>query len=191
METRDAIMGRRSVRKYSDRSLNDADVKDIIDAGLFAPSAVDLQPWYFVVIRSSEQLELLRGYMSDVYDKTEAVLLARFARHPGAVAETKAFMKSLGGAQCCILAFLYKPDYPNRTVVVESVSAAIQNMLLMAYDRGIGSCWMTAPITAGMDEGLKRKYAPGCGDFVAAITFGYPAHTPKAPRRKEGRFEII
>jgi len=191
METKDAIMGRRSVRRYTDQPVSDADVHDIITAGLYAPSAVDLQPWYFVVIKSEEKLEELRKFMGDVYDKIEPTLLERFANHPAAIAETKVFLKSLGGTQCCILAFLLKQEYPNKKVVIESVSAAVQNMLLTAYDKGIGSCWMTAPIGARMDEDLRLKYAPEHGEFIAAVTFGYPAHTPKAPRRKEDRYEII
>ncbi|MEN6462537.1 MAG: nitroreductase family protein [Syntrophomonas sp.] len=191
METRDSIIGRRSVRRYTDQSISDADLQDIITAGLYAPSAVDLQPWYFVVVRSPERLEELREFMSVVYDKTEPVLLKRFANHPAIVAETKVFLKSLGGSQCCILAFLYKQDYPDKRVVIQSTSAAIQNMLLSAYDKGIGSCWMTAALSAGMDEDLRLQYAPEHGDFIAAITLGYPSYIPKAPRRKEGRYEII
>lgn len=191
METIDAIMGRRSVRRYTDQQLQDSDVKDIIKAGLYAPSAIDLQPWYFVVIKSPEKLDEFRIFMSDVYDRFEPVLHERFANNPGTVAETRVFLKSLGGTQCCILAFMLKPDYPDRKSVTEGVSAAVQNMLLTAYDRGIGSCWMTAPIRAGMDEELRNKYAPERGEFIAAVTLGYPAHNPKAPRRKEGRFEII
>ncbi|MEN6348695.1 MAG: nitroreductase family protein [Syntrophomonas sp.] len=191
METREAIMGRRSVRRYTEQAINEADLQDIITAGLYAPSAVDLQPWYFVVVRSTEKLAELREFMSEVYDKTESVLLKRFANHPAIVAETKVFLKSLGGSQCCILAFLHKQDYPDKRVVIQSTSAAIQNMLLAAYDKGIGSCWMTAALSAGMDEDLRLKYAPEHGDLLAAITFGYPSYTPKAPRRKEGRYEII
>jgi len=191
METKDAIIGRRSVRRYTDQPLSDADVQDIITAGLFAPSAIDLQPWYFVVIKSAEKLEELRKFMSDVYDNFEHVLFQRFGNHPAAIAETKVFLKSLGGTQCCILAFMLKQDYPDKIGVIQGVSAGIQNMLLTAYDKGIGSCWMTAPMRAGMDEELRLKYAPERGEFVAAITFGYPAFTPKAPKRKEGRYEII
>ena len=191
METKEAIIGRRSVRRYTDQPLGEADVQDIITAGLYAPSAIDLQPWYFVVIKSAEKLEALRRFMSDVYDKFEPVLLQRFANNPAAIAETKVFLKSLGGTQCCILAFMLKPDYPDNKGVIEGVSAAIQNMLLAAYDKGIGSCWMTAPMRAGMDEELRLKYAPEHGEFVAAVTFGYPAYTPKAPKRKAGRYEII
>jgi len=191
METKDAIIGRRSVRKYTDQPLSDADVQDILKAGLYAPSAIDLQPWYFVVIKSAEKLKELREFMSDVYDEFEPVLLERFANHPAAIAETKIFLKSLGGTQCCILAFMLKPDYPDNKGVIQGVSAAIQNMLLSAHDKGIGSCWMTAPMRAGMDEELRLKYAPGYGEFIAAVTFGYPAHIPKAPKRKDGRYEII
>lgn len=191
METKDAIMGRRSVRRYTDQPLKDADIQEIITAGLWAPSAIDLQPWYFVVIKSAEKLQELREFMSGVYDQFETVLLQRFANHPAAIGETKVFLKSLGGTQCCILAFMLKPDYPDKVGVVEGVSAAIQNMLLIAHDKGIGSCWMTAPMRAGMDEELRLKYAPENGDFIAAITFGYPAYTAKAPRRKEGRYKII
>lgn len=191
METKDAIIGRRSVRRYTDQPLSDVDIQDIITAGLYAPSAIDLQPWYFVVIKSAEKLEELRKFMSNVYDKFEPVLLQRFANHPAAIAETKVFLKSLGGTQCCILAFMLKQDYPDKKGVIEGVSAAIQNMLLTAYDKGIGSCWMTAPMRAGMDEELRLQYAPEHGDFIAAVTFGYPAFTPKAPKRKEGRYEII
>lgn len=191
METKDAIIGRRSIRKYTDRPINDEDMQDIITAGLYAPSAVDLQPWYFVVIKSDERLSDLRNFMSDVWDRIEPYMTQRFANHPAIIAETKVFLKSLGGAQCCILVFMLRQDYPDSRIAMEGVCAAVQNMLLMAYDRGIGSCWMTAPIGAGMDEDLRLKYAPGKGEFVAAVTLGYPAQNPKAPKRKEGRYEII
>ncbi|MEA4925199.1 MAG: nitroreductase family protein [Syntrophomonadaceae bacterium] len=191
METKAAILGRRSVRRYTDQPLQDADVQDIITAGLYAPSALDFQPWYFVVVKSSEQLEKLREFMSAVYHKFEPVLYERFRNHPAAIAETKVFLKSLGGTQCCILAFMLRQDYPDKKGVIEGVSAAVQNMLLAAYDQGIGSCWMTAPMRVGMEEELRLKYAPEHGDFVAAITFGYPAYAPKTPKRKEGRYEII
>lgn len=191
MDVKKAILERRSVRKYTDQPVSDQDINDIIEAGLYAPSAIDLQHWYYVVIKSPEKLEELRQYMSDVYDKFEPVLLERFKNHPATIAETKVFLKGLGGAQFVILAFLYKDDYPDFKGAIQGVCAGIQNMLLAAYEKGIASCWMTAPIRVGMDGMLKEKYAPGHGDFVAAITFGYPAQNPKAPRRKEDRHVII
>jgi len=75
-------------------------------------------------------------------------------------------------------------DYPDKKGVIKGVSAAVQNMLLMAFDKGIGSCWMTAPMRAGMDEELRHKYAPDHGEFIAAVTLGYPEYTPKTPKEK-------
>ena len=86
---------------------------------------------------------------------------------------------------------MLKEDYPEKSAALESVSAAVQNMLLMAFDKGIGSCWKTAPIGAGMDDELRRKFAPDRGEFVAAVTMGYHVSVPKAPKRKEGRYKII
>ena len=45
MELKEAIYGRRSVRKFSDKRISDEDLQEILDAGLWAPSAVNLQPW--------------------------------------------------------------------------------------------------------------------------------------------------
>ena len=191
MDVKQAILERRSIRRYTDKPVSDADINDIIEAGLFAPSAIDLQHWYYVVIKSPEKLEELRTFMGEVYDRFEPVLLERFKNHPATIAETKVFLKGLGGAQFVVLAFLYKNDYPDPKGAVQGVCAGIQNMLLAAHEKGIGSCWMTAPIRVGMDGELREKYAPDHGEFVAAITFGYPDQNPKAPRRKEGRFEII
>jgi len=47
MECKEVIYGRRSVRKFSDRVIEDAVLEEIIDAALWAPSGVNLQPWYF------------------------------------------------------------------------------------------------------------------------------------------------
>ncbi|MBQ7241464.1 MAG: nitroreductase family protein [Firmicutes bacterium] len=191
MNVKQAILERRSIRKYTDQPISDADINDILEAGLYAPSAIDLQHWYYVVVKSPEKMEELKQFMSDVYDKFEPVLLDRFKNNPATIAETKAFLKGLGGAKFVILAFLYKDDYPDVKGAMEGVCAGIQNMLLTAHSKGIGSCWMTAPMRVGMDGQLKEKYAAGHGEFVAAITFGYPAQSPKAPRRKEDRFIII
>ena len=50
----------------------------------------------------------------------------------------------------------YKDDYPDVKGAMEGVCAGIQNMLLTAYSKGIGSCWMTAPNQAGMDAEMVR-----------------------------------
>lgn len=191
METRDAIFGRRSIRKYTDRRISDEDLQKIIDAGLMAPSGINLQPWYFVVIRSDEKLQELVDIMGNVFGKFKPVLEKRFERNPEAINDTEEFLAGLGGSSTVILAFLLKPDYEDLITVVEGTSAAIQNMLLQSYDLGIGSCWLTAPLRAGFSEVLQEHFAPDKGRFLAAITLGYPNIEPKAPVRRDGRYDII
>lgn len=191
METRDAIFGRRSVRKYTDQPVSDEDLKDIIDGALMAPSGINLQPWYFVVVRSDEKLKELGEITGQVFNKFKPVLDKRFERNPEAIEDTKNFLNSMGGAKTVILVFLLKPDYEDYTTVVEGTSAAIQNLCLMAHDKGLATCWLTAALRAGFSEQLEAKYAPGKGKYLAMLTLGYPAVSPKAPVRREGRFEII
>ena len=191
METKEAIFGRRSVRKYTDEPVSDEDLQEIIDAALVAPSGINLQPWYFVVVKSEEKLRELSEITGQVFGKFKPVLDKRFERNPEAIEETKDFLNSMGGAKVCILVFLLKPDYEDYTTVVEGTSAAIQNLCLMAYDKGLATCWLTAALRVGLGEELRKKFAPDKGDYLAMVTLGHPAVSPKMPPRREGRYEII
>lgn len=192
MEVIDAIFTRRSVRSYLPRPVCVADLEEILGAGSYAPSAVNLQPWYFVALRNPEQLERLAKIMGRVSRDIEPALAERFAKHPQVVAETTQFIRSLGGAPVCILVFQYKPEYPKtETTIVQSIGAAIENLLLAATSKGLGSCWLTAPVETGAGPELRDAFAPGKGDLVALLTLGYPGQTPKAPARKEGRYIIF
>lgn len=191
METRDAIFGRRSVRKYTDQPVSEEDIKDVINAGLVAPSGINLQPWYFVVVKSEEKLRELSKITGQVFGKFKPVLDKRFEKNPEAIDETEEFLNSMGGARACILVFLLKDDYEDRTSVIESTSAAIENMCLMAYDKGLATCWLTAALRVGLGEELRQKFAPDKGEYLAMLTLGYPAVSPKMPPRRDGRYVII
>ena len=117
-------------------------------------------------------------------------LRERFAKHPETIAQTQNFLATLGGAPVCVLAFFRKNDYPDRDGAMQSVAAAIENILLAAWDKGIGSCWISAPLKVGMGEELRQRFAPDKGEFVAAITLGYPDETPRCPIRRGGQFDL-
>lgn len=191
METREVLLTRRSVRRYQPDPIAPQDLEEIIEAGLYAPSAINLQHWYFVVVQSPQAMEQLRGIMGQVFGKFRPVLEQRFAKNPEAVEDTHRFLDSLGGAPVCVLAFFLKNDYPDRDGAMQSVSAAIENLLLAAWDKGIGSCWLSAAQRMGFGPALQEAFAPDKGEFVAAVTLGYPEIVPKAPRRREGRYTII
>lgn len=191
METRETLLTRRSVRRYKSDPIPEADLREILEAGLYAPSAINLQHWYFVAVQSPEAMEDVRQIMSGVVDKFTPVLEQRFTRNPEQVGITNKFLSTLGGAPVCVLVFMLKPDYPDRDGAMQSVSAAIENVLLAAWDKGIGSCWLSAPQRMGFGPAFQARFAPDKGEFVAAITLGYPDQQPKMPPRREGRYTIV
>lgn len=192
METRENILSRRSIRNYLSEPVSKEDLQEILEAGTWAPSALNLQPWYFVAIQSKEELAKMSEIMERVADRLEPSLKARFANAPAVVDETTTFIRNLGGAPVYILAFQLKPDYENKADMINlSIGAALENILLAAHDKGLATCWLTAPVETLVGDELRDMFAPGKGSLVALVTLGYPAKEAKAPRRKEGRFTII
>ena len=192
MELSQAILSRRSIRSYESTPVCDEVLEELLEAGIWAPSAVNLQPWYFVAIRSREQLQKLTEIMGVVSQRIEPNLKERFAKHPAVVEETTRFVRQMGGAPVCVLAFQYKPNYDKTdSSIVQSVAAAIENIMLTAVEKGLGGCWLTAPLEAAVGSELRDMFAPGKGPLVAMLTIGYPAQDPKAPARKNGRYIII
>ena len=191
MNTREALLTRRSIRRYQSTPIPEEDLREILEAGLYAPSAINLQHWYFVAVQDPAAMEEVRGIMDGVVEKFTPVLEQRFARNPEQIGITNRFLSTLGGAPVCVLVFMLKPDYPDRDGAMQSVSAAIENVLLAAWDKGIGSCWLSAPQRMGFGPVFQERFAPDKGEFVAAITLGYPDQEGKLPPRRDGRYTIV
>ena len=196
MELRDCIYGRRSVRKFSSREISGDILEEILDAAMWAPSGVNLQPWYYVVIRSREQMERLHAIMLKVAENNRAHLEERFSKHPDVVKSTLSFIRSLGNAPVVVLAFRDKPDYTwalQDEGIVQSVAASMENLVLSAYDHGVNSCWMTAPVQAHMEETIRDEFAPGHGKLLCIAALGYAEEgaVPAAPKRKPDKYKMI
>ena len=70
METIEAIMRRRSVRKFEKRQIPDAILEKILKAGTYAPSALALQPWAFVVVQDQTVLDRYRTTANPSWSRT-------------------------------------------------------------------------------------------------------------------------
>ena len=192
MEAREAILTRRSIRAYTDQPVSDEDLQEILECGLYAPSCSNMQPWHFVVVRSPEAKQKVDELMGVVAKSVEPDLQQAFEGHPEVVEETCSFIRQLGGAPVYVLVFWQKPDFNGKDpkVLSLSIGAAIENMLVAARAKGIGSCWLTAPLDADVGENLRAAFAPENGQFCSLLTLGYPAKEGKAPRRKINRYEF-
>ena len=196
MEYIELVKKRRSVRAYEPTAVEDSILEEIIEAGLWAPSGTNLQPWFFVVVRSPKKMRLLREIMSRVSEDALIKLTKRFPDKPELVAGTTSFVACLGNAPAAILAFRDKDDYRgivNDSSVIQSVAAAMENIQLAIYDHGLCSCWMTAPNQAGMDAEMRDTFAPGHGELVCMTPVGYPKEGEeiKTPKRRDGKFVFV
>ena len=191
MDAWEALLTRRSIRKYKPDPVPEDLLRELLEAACAAPSAINQQHWHFVALRSPEALADLREVMGRTAERFRPVLEQRFSRNPGTIAETETFLTTLGGAPVCVLAFFLRPDYPDRDGAMQSVSAALENLLLAARAKGLGSCWLSAPQRMGFGGELRDRFAPGKGEFVAAVTLGWPDQSPSMPPRREGRYTIM
>lgn len=189
MELMDAIKGRRSIRKFTSEEVSRELIDKVLEAATWAPSAQNLQPWYFQVLRSDEDLSWLFATLGKTAFSHRKDMEARFKNHPEIVEENMEFLEALGGARTVILAYLYRPTYNDdvKTSVYHSVAAAIANLCLAAYEQGLGTCWFEHVTEVG--EEIHAHFAPDKGPLMGAVVLGYPDMEPKVPKRKDGRIE--
>ena len=190
MNIHEALRERRSIRKFKPTQVSEKDLLDIIEAGIYAPSNINTQPWYYIVLREPAALDSLKDLMREAARRFRPELEKRFSRNPDTIVETESFITSLGGAPACILVFLLKPEFNGQMSHIQSVSAGIQNMLLEIHGKGLGACWMTAPLVGGVGPQIEALFAPDKGEMIAMIALGEPDEVRTAPKRREGRFEI-
>ncbi len=190
MELMEAVTGRRSVRRYTEQAVSRELLEELMEAACWAPSADNAQPWYFVVLTQQEDIDRMRQTMERVSEEIRPHLEELFPRHPRVVNETTAFLRRLGGAPVYVLAFLQKDYGPVRDSMVESVAAAIQNLLLAAHEKGLGTCWVNAATGLGYGPALRELFAPDKGEFVSLVALGWPDRSPRAPGRKPDRWVI-
>jgi len=199
MELMEAIRTRRSIREYENTAVPEADLRRIIEAATWAPSGFNKQPWKFIVIRERAVIERM---VAEVRTKLEEI-----AKWPGAGGNEKGVMAMLKGftvfkeapvaiaVLTCeyvapmdkILAkenFSFEEKFRLRALPgLQSVAAAIQNMLLTATEMGYGTCWGTGCLIAS--EGIEKILKAGDDwHLVAIVPVGVAKVTPKPPKRK-------
>jgi nitroreductase len=175
----DNIYLRRSVRSYSDKEVPDEIIREMIRAGTYAPTAVNKQPWRFVVVKNRQLIDeydnRARKAFLAAFKDTENPDLVRYVQYL-----SKPTTRILYGAPVFILVFA-SPD-----VIDENDCAlAAENMMLAAHSLGLGSCWIGLASGLGNDaEFLKEAGVPEGHKLIAPLIFGYPARENlKAPAR--------
>lgn len=144
------IFTRRSIRKYTDKTVPEDKIEQILRAGMAAPSAGNEQPWQFVVID----------------DRDTLVEITKIHHHAQMLKEA-----SHAIVVCGDLSLEKIKGY-----WVQDCSAAMQNMLLMAQDLGLGAVWLGVyPIEERVKALKKLLNLPEDVIPMAIMSLGYPA----------------
>ena len=97
---------------------------------------------------------------------------------------TRKFFKKLGGAPVIVFAY-YSPTKERPETSIQTVAAAIQNLLLAVHAEGLGACWMTGPVH--VEKQINGFLGVTDKVLAAVIPVGYPDESPPAPKRKPDR----
>jgi F420 biosynthesis protein FbiB-like protein len=173
------------VRKYQSRPVARELLEQMLEAARWAPSPHGRQPWRFVVLTRQEPKKALADQMGDEWRRnlqmdgqSEEIVNLRLEKSRQRILHAPAIV-----IPCLYLADL--DSYPDAqrqndetTMAIQSIGAAIQNMLLMAYELGLDTGWMCAPlfcpeVTCEALE-LDKQLIP-----QAMITVGYAAADPQ------------
>jgi len=185
VEILELIKKRRTIRKYKKKQIPKKILNKIIEAGRWAPSAENTQPWRFIILKEGEiKSNFIKKIKKEVYSEkfltSVNVLLKRSIKIIEEapiiilVYNTHTFLEKVKK-----LGKVYKkPAYLSE---IQSISAAIENMFLAATSLGIGMCWLNFPLLI-KDE--IEKFFKTKDKLIAILTLGYPQEKGKRSKRK-------
>jgi nitroreductase len=158
MDLLEGIYSRRSVRQYTGQEVDKSLLLEIIEAGTWAPSGLNNQPWRFVIIQE-------QGWRHN---------LARLTQY-SRIIET---------ASACIAVFVDRKAMYNDVKDYQAIGACLQNMLLAAHALGLGAVWL-GEILKSSSEVRALLELPEDLELMAVIAVGYPDVQNQVSNRKE------
>ena len=153
----EAIFARRSVRQYTDDPVDHHDVQTILEAGRWAPSGLNNQPWRFAVVRDSKMREEV----------------AKYTR----------YREIIRNAPVIIAVFIDNDASYDRTKDCQGIGACLQNMWLATHALGLGGVWL-GEILKNKERVGEMLEAPETYELMAVLAIGHPKHRQQKSDRK-------
>jgi nitroreductase/predicted transcriptional regulator YdeE len=178
----EAIANRRSIRKFKSDPVPEEALRQILQAGILAPSGKNRQPWKFYVVQGEKYAEMITQMRAGIAHRESE------GKDIGSAKNTLKVME-----QAPVTVFIFNPgrmpswsahsidQHFSDVVDIQSIGAAIQNMLLAAEELGMGSLWICDVFYAyeELSAWLGER-----SEMIAAISFGVPDEHPIARKRK-------
>jgi len=160
MDAIEAIMTRRSIRKYTSKKVSEEQIKTILEAAMTAPSARNEQPWHFIVVKDKELLNK--------------------------ITEVNPYAESAKEASVAIVLYADLNLEQSKGRAVQDCCICGENILLAAHALGLGAVWTALhPDEERVEKARKLFNIPQNVIPLCIITIGYPGEE-KAP---ENRFK--
>jgi nitroreductase len=165
MDVFEAIRTRRSIRSYLNKPVEKEKLLKVLEAARLSPSAVNSQPWSFIVVTKKKQKEKLRQvYDRDWFISAPVIIVA-----------------------CALLEQAWK-RFDGEEYWKVDVAIAMQDLVLAAWEQGLGTCWVGA---FHEEEARQALGIPGNVRVVAMTPLGYPAEEKGPVTDRKPLDEII
>jgi len=204
----EVIRTRKSIRRYKPDPIADEILDKVLEAGRWAPTGENYQPWRLIVIKNPETknkignlaklgsgsrmtawycLGEMQKRFEEIQDPVKKAEVLRFM-YSGEVSE---FAK-----QAPVIIAVIGTLMEGSVDVPYDLSACIENILLEAHSLGLGACWVHGPVASTRDAAKFKKILKiptGMGEYkvIAYIALGWPAEARKHPRPKKPLEEIV
>jgi nitroreductase len=153
----EAIFARRSIRQYTDKPVSKQDVQTILEAGRWAPSGLNNQPWRFAVVQDSK-----------IKDE---------------VAKQTRYREIIRNAPLIIAVFIDNDASYDRTKDCQGIGACLQNMWLATHALDLGGVWL-GEILKNKERVGEILEAPETYELMAVLAIGHPKHRRQKSDRK-------
>lgn len=181
-----AITNRRSIRKYKDKPVPKEVITEILQAGIFAPSSKNRQPWKFIVAEGNAKAAACQGMEDGLKREKSIPFIPKSRSYIAGAEQILQIMR-----QAPVLIFIVNPlassfeqvlsndERVSEICNAQSVGAAVENMTLEATAQGLGSLWIC-------DSFFAQKELSACagGELYAILAIGYADEAPVARPRK-------
>ena len=184
MNVYDAIVSRRSTRKYVNKTIEDEKLKKVLDAAIYAPSGGNSQTNHFFVIKNEKILKELEVIVQEEFAKME------YTEDMYKSLKTSIRLSKQGDYHFfyeapLLIVIANKKDYGNN---IADTACALENMMIMANDLDLGSCWINQLrwlnenpriVEYFKNLGMKNDEA-----IYGALSLGYPSSDDGLPQRQ-------
>jgi len=174
LSVRDAIITRRSIKNFNGQPVDPENIAEMLEDAAWAPNHGNRNPWRFVVAADKgyvKFLDILREYGVPKWKELSEENLEKQ-------------MKKFTGPGAVV--FVIVPEDPRQKERLEDYAAAsmfVQNIMLLAWDKGIGTCWKTPGFLDNPKFRVELGVKPG-ERIISMLQFGYYDERPKAGPRK-------